>query len=250
MHKLLATLTFALASGITFSAIAAPVKNIVLVHGAFADGSGWQPIAAILKKDGFNVAIVQEPETSLADDVSATARVLDLQDGPAILVGHSYGGTVITEAGNNPKVAGLVYVAAFQPDAGESTGALNKRTPPPATSFTVTKDGFVYLDPKKFHADFCADLPAAQADYMAVSQVMTSGANAFGANISSPAWKSKPSWAVVATEDRAISPELERFMTKRAGSKTIEIKSSHAVYISHAREVAKVIEEAANGSVK
>jgi len=250
MKKLIVGIALVLTASTSAFASAAPVKSIVLVHGAFADGSGWQPVATILKKDGYDVSVVQEPETSLADDVKATDRLVDMQAGSSILVGHSYGGTVITEAGNDPKVAGLVYVAAFQPDAGESTADLNKKTPPAATSFKVSADGFVYLDPAKFHADFCADLPTAQADFMSTSQVFTSGAQGFGAKITTASWKSKPTWAVVAKDDRAINPELERFMYKRSGSKTVEIKASHAVYVSHAREVAKVIEEAAQGSGK
>jgi len=223
------------------------VKNIVLVHGSFADGSGWQPVATILKARGFQVAVVQHPETSLEDDVAATQRIIGLQDGPVILVGHSYGGTVITEAGNDRKVVGLVYVAAFQPDAGERTGELTMTIPPATQAIMPTADGFLYLDPAQFHADFCADIDKTQAEFMALSQVMTAGA-AFGTAISRPAWREKPSWAVVATEDRAINPELERFMTKRAGSTTVEVKSSHAVYISHADDVAKLIEQAANGA--
>lgn len=223
--------------------------NVVLVHGSFADGSGWQGVAIILKKDGFNVSVVQEPETSFAEDVKATSRVIEQQVGPTILVGHSYGGAIITEAGNNPKVVGLVYIAAFEPDAGESVMALSKKLPAASSSIRATADGFLYLDRARFHTDFAADLPAAKAEFMAASQVMTA-APAFGAAISSPAWKDKPSWAVVATKDRAINPDLERFMSKRAGSTTIEIKASHSVYISHAQEVAKLIERAAKNAAK
>lgn len=226
------------------AATASPVKNVVLVHGYFADGSGWQAVSKILTRDGYKVSIVQEPETSFADDVKATTRVVDAQDGPSILVGHSYGGAVVTEAGNDAKVAGLVYVAAFQPDAGESPMDLAKKTPGASTAIKATADGYLYLDPARFHADFAADLPARQAQFMAASQVMPA-AQSFGVPITTAAWKAKPSWAVVATADRAINPDLERFMAKRAGSTTVEINSSHVAYMSHPSEVAKLIEQAA-----
>jgi pimeloyl-ACP methyl ester carboxylesterase len=226
-----------------------PIKNIVLVHGYFADGSGWQGVSNILTRDGYKVAVVQEPETSFEDDVNATRRVIDAQNGPSILVGHSYGGAVVTEAGNDAKVAGLVYVAAFQPDTGESPLVLNNKMPSASKAIKPTADGYLYLDPAHFHEDFAADLPVDQANFMAISQVMPL-AQSFGAPISSAAWKTKPSWAVVATADRAINPDLERFMTKRAGSQTVEINASHAVYISHPAEVAKLIEQAAAGSNK
>jgi pimeloyl-ACP methyl ester carboxylesterase len=231
------------------AATPAPVKNIVLVHGYFADGSGWKAVSDILTRDGYNVSIVQEPETSFADDVKATTRVIDAQDGPSILVGHSYGGAVITQAGNDSKVAGLVYVAAFQPDAGESAATLNSKMPSATKAIKPTADGYLYLDPANFHQDFAADLPAGEASFMARSQVMPN-AQSFGTPITTAAWKTKPSWAVVATADRAINPDLERFMTKRAGSKTIEINSSHVAYMSHPAEVAKLIEQAAASSNK
>jgi pimeloyl-ACP methyl ester carboxylesterase len=231
------------------AATAAPVRNIVLVHGYFADGSGWQPVAKILTRDGYKVSVVQEPETSFEDDVKATTRVIDAQDGPSILVGHSYGGAVVTEAGNDSKVTGLVYVAAFQPDTGESPLDLAKKMPPATTAIKATADGHLYIDPADFHRDFAADLPAAQASFMAVSQV-TPAAQSFGVPITHAAWRTKPSWAVVATADRAINPDLERFMTQRAGSKTIEIHSSHVAYMSHPAEVAKLIEQAAAQSGK
>lgn len=226
------------------SVMAAPVKNIVLVHGYFADGSGWKSVSDILTHDGYNVAVVQEPETSFDEDVKATTRVVDQQDGPSILVGHSYGGAVITEAGNDSKVAGLVYVAAFQPDTGESALELAKKMPSAAQSIKATADGHLYIDPAMFHKDFCADVPVAEANFMAISQVMPA-VQSFGAPITHAAWRTKPSWAVVATADRAINPDLERFMTKRAGSTTIELNSSHVAYISHPAEVAKLIEQAA-----
>lgn len=244
-----AALAFSCTALGTTAAVAAPVKNIVLVHGFFADGSGWQAVAKVLMRDGYKVSVVQEPETSFTDDVKATTRVIDMLDGPSILVGHSYGGAVITEAGNNTKVAGLVYVAAFQPDAGESPLDLTQKSPPATKAIKPTSDGYLYLDPADFQADFAADVPAAEARFMAISQVMPA-AQSFGTPISNPAWKTKPSWAIVATADRAINPDLERFMTKRAGSTTIELNSSHVAYISHAPEVAKIIEQAADKSVK
>ena len=232
---------------IAASVAAAPAgatKNIVLVHGAFADGSGWRAISDILEKKGYHVEIVQPPETSLEDDVAATNRTLDLLDGPAVLVGHSYGGMIISEAGNNSHVKNLVYVAAFQPDVGESLGSLQQKTPPASKAIKPGADGFLYIDPKDFHADFAADLPQAETDFMARSQVFLSTKSAGGA-AKSPAWKTKPSFAVVATDDKSINPELERFMTKRAKSETIELKASHAVYMSKAKEVAALIEKAA-----
>lgn len=231
------------------AAIAAPVKNIVLVHGYFADGSGWEAVAKTLTRDGYRVSVVQEPETSFADDVKATTRVVDAQDGPSILVGHSYGGAVITEAGNDAKVTGLVYIAAFEPDSGESPMDLAKKIPSASQAIKATADGYLYVDPKSFHADFAADVPAAEANFMAISQVLPN-AQSFGTPITTAAWKTKPSWALVATADRMISPDLERFMTKRAGSTTIEVKSSHVAYLSHAPQVAKLIEQAANNAQK
>jgi pimeloyl-ACP methyl ester carboxylesterase len=252
LNKLLfATSSFAIAAG--GGAYAAPpagaAQNIALVHGAFADGSGWSDVAEILTKDGYAVTIVQEPETSLADDVKAVQRAVDMQSGPTVLVGHSYGGSVITEAGSDQKVAALVYVAAFQPDAGESTIGLIQKTPPATKGIQPTKDGYFFLDPAVYASDFAVGQSKAKASFMSRSQVMPAGA-AFGTPISTPAWKSKPSWAVVATDDRMINPELERFMTKRAGSSTIEIKAGHDVYMSHAKEVAKLIVDAASGTKK
>ncbi len=245
MHRIART---ALAlSALMTPALAAPagaVKNIVLVHGAFADGSGWNAVAVILLNDGYTVSIVQPPETSLEDDVAATNRILDRQDGPAILVGHSYGGVIITEAGNNAHVQALVYVAAFQPDEGESLGALNASMPPAAKGAAPTPDGFLYIDPGTFHADFAADLPDAVSDLMARSQVGLA-VKAATTNVTSPAWRTKPSYAVVATDDHSINPNLERFMYQRSKSITTEIKASHVVYISQPAAVARVIETAA-----
>jgi len=229
------------------AAIAAPIKNIVLVHGYFADGSGWQAVSQILTRAGYKVSVVQEPETSFEDDVKATTRVVDAQDGPSILVGHSYGGAVVTEAGNDDKVAGLVYVAAFQPDTGETPLELTRKMPPATQAIKATSDGHLYIDQANFHQDFAADVPAAEANFMAISQV-TPAAQSFGVPITHAAWRTKPSWAVVATADRAINPDLERFMTQRAGSKTIEVNSSHVAYMSHPAEVAKLIEQAATHS--
>jgi len=219
-------------------------KNIVLVHGAFADGSGWQAVYTILTRDGYKVSMVQPPETSLDDDIAATKRVLDAQDGPTVLVGHSYGGIVITGAGNHVHVKSLVYIAAFQPDAGESLASLETATPSPAAPLKPSADGFLYVDPAVFHADFAADIPSAQADFMAASQVGIS-VKAVTGTVTVPAWKAKPSFAVVATQDHMISPTLERSMYKRSNSVVVELPSSHAVYISHPAEVAALIERAA-----
>ena len=238
------------ASTFAFADQAAEIKNIVIVHGALADGSGWRKTADILEKDGFNVTVVQEPITSLADDVAATNRVLDLQNGPSLLVGHSYGGMVITEAGNRPDVAGLVYVAAFQPDKGESLIGLASSKPAGSMNIRETKDGqYLYIDPATFAADFAADLPRDEADFLGKSQVFASKA-AFTAKVGDPAWKVKKSWAVVASDDRSINPELERSMAKRAGSEVTEIKASHAVFASQPEKVATVIENAAKEAGK
>jgi pimeloyl-ACP methyl ester carboxylesterase len=224
------------------------VRNVVLVHGAWADGSGWKGVYDILTKDGFNVSIVQEPETSFKDDVEATQRVIAQQDGPCILVAHSYGGAVATEAGNAPSVVGLVYVAAHMPDAGESEAEDGKRFPSDlskSTGIKKTSDGFTYLDPPQFHEYFAADLPADQAAFMARSQVPNFADN-FKAVITAAAWRTKPSWMLVAGADRTINPELERWYAKRANSHTIEVPgASHAMYVSHPKEVAAAIKDAA-----
>jgi pimeloyl-ACP methyl ester carboxylesterase len=224
------------------------VNNIVLVHGAWADGSGWKGVYDILTKDGFNVSVVQEPETSFKDDVDATRRVIAQQNGPCILVAHSYGGAVATEAGNLPSVVALVYVAAHMPDAGESEADDGKRFPSDLSksgAIKKTPDGFTYLDPTKFHEYFAADLPAGEADFMARSQVLNFADN-FSAVITAAAWRTKPSWMLVAGADRTINPELERWYAKRANSHVIEIPgASHAVYVSHPKEVAAGIEDAA-----
>ncbi len=224
------------------------VRNVVLVHGAWADGSGWKGVYNILVKDGYNVTMVQEPETTFQDDVAATKRVLALQNGPCILVAHSYGGAVITEAGTDPSVAGLVYIAAHMPDAGENESDDGKRFPSDlskSNAIRKTADGFTYLDPAQFHEYFAADLGAEQAAFMARSQVMNKAEN-FKGVITRPAWRSKPSWMLVAGSDRTINPDLERWYATRAGSHKVEVPgASHSVYISHPREVAALIEEAA-----
>src|SRR5216110_385222 len=225
------------------------VRNIVLIHGAWADGSGWKGVYDILVKDGYKVSIVQEPETSFREDVAATKRVIAQQDGPCIVVAHSYGGAVITEAANDPKVMALVYVAAHMPDAGESEAEDGKRFPSDlskSTAIKKTPDGFTYLDPAQFHEYFAADLPAEQAAFMARSQVLNAAAN-FNAVITTPAWRSKPSWMLVATKDRTISPDLERWYAARANSHKVEVSgASHSVYVSRPKEVAALIEEAAS----
>jgi pimeloyl-ACP methyl ester carboxylesterase len=220
------------------------IKNVVLVHGAFADGSGWEPVFNILKKDGYTVAVVQHPETSYAEDVKFTKALIDRQSGPVVLVGHSYGGAVLTEAGNHPKVAALVYIAAFGLDTGESCATIEQSMPPATRGIKATDDGYFYIDPAVFHADFAADVPEAQAAFMAESQVLIS-ADSFTTPVKTPAWKSKPSWYMVATEDRSINPDQERMMAKRMNAKTVEVKSSHVAYMSHPKETARLIEEAA-----
>jgi len=224
------------------------VRNVVLVHGAWADGSGWKGVYDILTRDGFSVSIVQEPETSFKDDVEATRRVIEQQNGPCVLVAHSYGGAVATEAGNDPSIVGLVYVAAHMPDAGESEAEDGKRFPSDlskSTGIKKTPDGFTYLDPAQFHEYFAADLPADQAAFMARSQVPNFADN-FKAVITTAAWRAKPSWMLVAGADRTINPELERWYAKRANSRTIEVPgASHALYVSHPKEVAAAIEDVA-----
>jgi len=229
------------------------VRNIVLVHGAWADDSGWRGVYDILVKDGYNVSIVQEPETSFEDDVAASKRVLALQEGPCILVAHSYGGAIITEAGIDPSVAGLVYIAAHMPDAGENEADDGKRFPSDLSksgAIKKTADGFTYLDPAQFHEYFAADLSAEQAAFMARSQVPNKADN-FKAVITAAAWRSKPSWMLVAGSDRAINPDLERWYATRAKSHKVEASgASHAVYVSRPKEVAAVIEEAASHARK
>jgi len=225
------------------------VKNVVLVHGGFVDGSGWEAVYETLKKDGYTVEIVQNPTISLPDDVSVTKRTIGSQNGPVILVGHSYGGVVITEAGNDPKVVGLVYVAAFAPDKGESVSSLIKDPPPgaPVPPILPPQDGYLFLDRVKFPASFAADVKPNIAAFMADSQVPW-GVEALNGTINEPAWKTKPSWYLVTTDDKMIPPDAQRAMSKRAGSTVVEVKGSHAVYVSQPQAVAALIEKAARGA--
>ena len=224
------------------------MKNIVLVHGGFVDGSGWESVYAILKKNGYKVSIVQNPTISLEDDAVATRRALAALDGESILVGHSYGGAVITEAGNDPKVARLVYIAAFAPDKGESVSTLIQQTAAgaPVPPILPPQNGYLLLDRAKFAASFAADIDADKAAFMADSQVPW-GLEALGGVIREPAWRAKPSWYLIATEDKMIPPAAQRAMSKRAGSTVAEVKGSHAIYVSQPAAVAALIEQAANG---
>src|SRR2546425_3492490 len=221
------------------------IKNIVLVHGGLVDGSGWQPVYKILTGEGFNVRIVQNPTLSLADDVAVTKRAIAASDGPVILVGHSYGGVVISEAGTDPKVKGLVYVAAFAPDQGESVSSLIANPAPgaPVPPILAPQDGFLFLDRSKFAASFAADIEPELAAFMADSQVPW-GVEALSGAVTEPAWRAKPSWYLVSTEDRMIPPDAQRSMAKRAGSEVVEVKGSHAVYVSQPEAVADLIERA------
>src|ERR1700730_18437053 len=223
-------------------------QTVVLVHGGFVDGSGWQGVYDILRKDGYDVRVVQNPTLSLEGDVAATKRIIDAQDEPVILVGHSYGGAVITEAGNDPNVAALVYIAAFAPDAGESVNTLIADPPPgaPVPPILPPRDGFLFLDRDKFHDSFAGDIPADVADFWADSQVPW-GVDALAGTISEPAWRNKPSWYLVATEDRMIPPPAQRMMAERAGSTVTEVPASHSIFLSHPAEVAGIIEQAASG---
>src|SRR5579871_1594460 len=233
----------------TMSALAgSTLAAIVLVHGGFVDGSGWEDVYKILKKDGYSVSIVQNATASLADDVATTRRVIGEQTQPVVLVGHSYGGVVVTEAGNDPKVAGLVYIAAFAPDAGESVSTLIANPVPgaPVPPILPPQDGYLFLDKAKFAASFAADVEKGKAQFMANSQVPW-GVAALGGAVSTPAWKTKPSWYLVATDDHMIPPPAQRSMSKRAGSTVVEVKGSHAIYVSQPAAVAALIEKAAKG---
>ena len=229
--------------------MAQATTNIVLVHGGFVDGSGWESVYNILKKDGYNVVIVQNPTISLAGDVAATKLVIHSMKGPVILVGHSYGGAVITEAGNDSQVAGLVYIAAFAPDKGESVNSLIKDPPPdaPVPPILPPQDGYLFLDRSKFRASFAGDVDDDKAAFMADSQVPW-GLEALGGEISEPAWKTKPSWYLLATEDRMIPPPAQRMMSQRAGSTVVEVSGSHAIYVSQPNAVAALIKQAAQGA--
>jgi len=222
-------------------------RNVVLVHGGWVDGSGWQGVYNILAKDGYNVSVVQNPTVSLEGDAAATRQVIDVQDGPVVLVGHSYGGAVITEAGNHPKVAALVYLAAFAPDRNESVNTLIANPPPGAAVPPILppKDGFLVLDRAKFPSSFAGDVPAEQAEFMAASQVPW-GVDAAGGSITEPAWRTKPSWYMIATEDRMIPPPAQHAMSERAGSRVVEVAGSHAIYVSQPAAVATLIGQAAS----
>ena len=224
----------------------ATALNIVLIHGGFVDGSGWEGVYQLLKKDGYKVSIVQNPTTSLADDVAFTKRVIAAEPGKVLLVGHSYGGVVVTEAGTDPQVAGLVYIAAFAPDKGESVASLIANPPPgaPVPPILPPQDGFLLLDPAQFAASFAADVDEATASFMAASQVPW-GVAALAGEVTSPAWKTKPSWYLVATDDKMIPPPAQRQMSRRAGSVVTEVAGSHAVYVSHPEAVAALIRQAA-----
>jgi pimeloyl-ACP methyl ester carboxylesterase len=257
MKRLNACLAFAAAFSLLSAAVPAsaePLKNIVLVHGAWVDASGWKPVYEILTREGFHVSMVQEPETSFADDVTAAKRILDLQDGPTLLVGHSYGGSIITEAGVHSKVVGLVYVAAHAPDVGEDESALGKKTPSVLAktegAIKVTPDKFTYLNPAEFPKLFAPDLPRERAEFVARSQVLAA-AQVFSTPLTAAAWKTKPSWGIVAGGDQIINPDLERWYYERAKSHTTVIPgASHSVYESHPKEVAAVITNAARNVEK
>jgi pimeloyl-ACP methyl ester carboxylesterase len=220
------------------------VKNVVLVHGAFADGSGWGAVAKILEKDGYTVSIAQPPETSYAEDVKYAKAAIDAMGGPVVLVGHSYGGSIITEAGNDPTVSALVYIAAFALNEGESCASIEQALPQASKAFKPDSNGNWWIEQEHFAADFAADIPPAESHYMAISQVPIS-TDSFTHKVTSPAWKTKPTWYMVATADRSINPDQERMMAKRANAKTVEVNASHVAYMSHPKETAKLIEEAA-----
>lgn len=227
-------------------------RNVVLVHGAFVDGSGWSAVYDILKADGYNVAVAQLPLTSFEDDLAAVNRELARMDGPVVLVGHSYGGMLITQAGTDPDVSALVYVAALQPEVGETIPDLTARQPNPLAAegtLLPSEDGFLIIDPAKFPELFAADLPADMAGFMAVAQSPTSG-TVFGATVDAAAWQDKPSWGIVATQDMTLNPDLERFMYERAGATVTEVEASHAVFVSQPQAVADVIEAAAEGAAE
>jgi pimeloyl-ACP methyl ester carboxylesterase len=223
------------------------IKNVVLVHGAFADGSGWEAVAKILEKDGYTVSVAQPPETSYAEDVKYTKAAIDAMDGPVVLVGHSYGGSIITEAGNDPKVSALVYIAAFALDDGESCASIEQALPQASKAFKADSNGNWWIEPEHFAADFAADVPQAVSHFMAQSQVPIS-TDSFTHKVTTPAWKTKPSWYMVATADRSINPDQERMMAKRANAKTVELNASHVAYMSHPKETAKLIEQAATSA--
>ncbi len=223
------------------------IKNVVLVHGAFADGSGWEAVAKILEKDGYTVSVAQPPETSYADDQKYTKAAIDAMGGPVVLVGHSYGGSIISEAGNNPNVAALVYIAAFALDDGDSCASIEQALPQASKAFKPDSNGNWWIEQDHFSADFAADIPPAESHYMAISQVPIS-TDSFTHKVTRAAWKTKPTWYMVATADRSINPDQERMMAKRAHAKTVEVNASHVAYMSHPRETAKLIEDAATSA--
>jgi pimeloyl-ACP methyl ester carboxylesterase len=253
MTKLYAVAALATLMSATLNAAAAGpapqtgIKNVVLVHGAFADGSGWEAVAKILEKDGYTVSVAQPPETSYADDQKYTKAAIDAMGGPVVLVGHSYGGSIISEAGNDPNVAALVYIAAFALDEGDSCASIEQALPQASKAFKADSNGNWWIEQEHFAADFAADIPSAESHYMAISQVPIS-TDSFTHKVTSPAWKSKPTWYMVATADRSINPDQERMMAKRAKAKTVEVNASHVAYMSHPKETAKLIEEAATSA--
>jgi len=234
-------------SALAQSTSKAAIKNVVLVHGAFADGSGWEAVARMLEKDGFRVTVAQPPETSYAEDQKYTKAAIDAMGGPVVLVGHSYGGSIITEAGNDPNVGALVYIAAFALDEGESCASIEQALPQASKAFKPDSNGNWWIEQEHFAADFAADVPPVVSHFMAVSQVPIS-TDSFTHKVTTPAWKTKPTSYMVATEDRSINPDQERMMAKRAHAKTVEVKASHVAYMSHPKETAKLIEEAATSA--
>jgi len=231
----------------TVAAAQTGIKNVVLVHGAFADGSGWEAVAKILEKDGYTVSVAQPPETSYADDQKSTKATIDAMGGPVVLVGHSYGGSIISEAGNNPNVAALVYIAAFALDDGDSCASIEQALPQASKAFKPDSNGNWWIEQDHFSADFAADIPPAESHYMAISQVPIS-TDSFTHKVTRAAWKTKPTWYMVATADRSINPDQERMMAKRAHAKTVEVNASHVAYMSHPKETAKLIEQAATSA--
>src|SRR5216684_2013129 len=229
------------------SASKAAIKNVVLVHGAFADGSGWAAVAKILEQDGYKVSVAQPPETSYADDQKYTKAAIDAMGGPVVLVGHSYGGSIISEAGNDSNVAALVYIAAFALDEGESCASIETAVPQASKAFKPDSNGNWWIDQDHFAADFAADIPPAESHYMAISQVPIS-TDSFTHKVTNPAWKNKLTFYMVASADRSINPQQERMMAKRAKAKTVEVNASHVAYMSHPKETAKLIEEAATSA--
>jgi pimeloyl-ACP methyl ester carboxylesterase len=243
----IAAMAFSVTAGPAEAQTARPVKNVVLVHGAFADGSGWEAVAKILEKDGYKVSVAQPPETSYAEDIKYTKAAIDAMDGPVVIVGHSYGGSIITEAGNDPKVSALVYIAAFALDDGESCASIEQALPQASKAFKADSNGNWWIEPEHFAADFAADVPPAVSRFMAESQVPIS-TDSFTHKVTTPAWKTKPTWYMVAAADRSINPDQERMMAKRANAKTVEVNASHVAYMSHPKETAKLIEQAATSA--